>query len=342
MATPEELFLEIKTEVQNIKTQLSQSGNLKTTIKSSITFSLDKIEKLVQQQQQLFLHQNEKTTPNTITPKQTFVQAVSQQKPQKQSTKHVLTITPKDNTITSSETRKQLKSKINPINIKVGINRVQNISKGGLLIECETKEEIDRLSQELKTNLAVNMDIKIPEKKKPKVIIYNLSNDDQKEEIEEAIHNYLATTTGMTTQDEVRFKFFTKAKSANLRNAVIEVSPNARKTLLSSGKVNIGWSRCIVADFISVTRCFKCLGFGHIAKYCSQTQQKCSNCAGDHKHSDCDSSDNHKTCLNCVLLNSRTRNSKLYVDTKHSAMDNNCHCFKYQKSQTISKIDYGS
>lgn len=314
---------------------MSQSGNMKREIKTNINISIDKIDKIVEQYNQLFIENNKTSLKMTTEPKQIFAQIVKKTKLQEQNTKHVLTITPKDNTTSSAETRKELKSKVNPTDLQVGISRVQNISKGGLLIECDTREEVNKLSKELTNIFSNKMEIKIPEKKKPKLIIYNISNGIEAEEIERGLIKQYTAITGTTTKGKINFRFFTKSKNPNLRNAVIEVTPLARKTLLNFGKVYIGWSRCTINDFISITRCFNCLGFGHIAKYCTQTQLKCSNCAGDHKHSDCNSSDTHKTCLNCIQLNLRTRNFKLHVDTKHSAINNNCHCYKYQKIQTI-------
>ena len=45
------------------------------------------------------------------------------------------------------------------------------------------------------------------------------------------------------------------------------------------------------------TRCFCCLGIGHVAKFCSQ-KQRCSICAGEHKHTDCTKRDQPK-CAAC-------------------------------------------
>jgi hypothetical protein len=43
----EDFHKALKKEIQNVKTQMSQSGNMKREIKTNINISLDKIQKIV-------------------------------------------------------------------------------------------------------------------------------------------------------------------------------------------------------------------------------------------------------------------------------------------------------
>lgn len=47
-----------------------------------------------------------------------------------------------------------------------------------------------------------------------------------------------------------------------------------------------------------VIQCLKCLRYGHIGKFCKNTQ-KCSICTGDHHYKECKSDSNEAKCLNC-------------------------------------------
>jgi len=58
---------------------------------------------------------------------------------------------------------------------------------------------------------------------------------------------------------------------------------------------------CKVEDFVVVTRCLKCLGFGHTSRFC-QNQQKWSRCAEDNHWKEC--GNQHPTrCSNCLKAN---------------------------------------
>lgn len=62
-------------------------------------------------------------------------------------------------------------------------------------------------------------------------------------------------------------------------------------------KVAIGFIKYRVRDYVAPpTRCYKCLAFGHVSIHC-QRGQKCSICAGDHKHSDC--AKKEQKCARC-------------------------------------------
>ena len=59
---------------------------------------------------------------------------------------------------------------------------------------------------------------------------------------------------------------FAKRSFNEARHVVVEVSPNLRRELIILAKIMIRWSMCRVEDFVAVTRCFKCLGYGHTSK----------------------------------------------------------------------------
>ena len=59
-------------------------------------------------------------------------------------------------------------------------------------------------------------------------------------------------------------------------NLVVEVSPKIRETLLDAGRVYIDFAACRVVDHLSVTRCYRCQGYGHGVKFCKKSV--CSHC----------------------------------------------------------------
>ena len=73
------------------------------------------------------------------------------------------------------------------------------------------------------------------------------------------------------------------------------------------------------------TRCFCCLSFAHVAKFCRK-KQRCSICAGEHKHTDCDKRDQPK-CAAC--------------GGPHPAMSNSCPKYIQAKTATAISVTEG-
>jgi hypothetical protein len=192
---------------------------------------------------------------------------------------------------------------------------------------------------------------KIPKKKNPRIIIYNLfkveNNESNKIDIKEAlieqnidIKNYLKKND---KENDLKIKYFIKAKNEKLCHLVIEVTAELRKIIINAQKVNIHWSRHSVKDFVSITRCFNCLSFGHSKDNCSVRAQICSQCTeSGHSFKECSNESNHKTCINCKKFNSSIKNPNIKkYDTKHDALYGGCPSLSHIKTLITSKIDYG-
>jgi hypothetical protein len=134
-------------------------------------------------------------------------------------------------------------------------------------------------------------------------------------------------------------------KNPKLKHLIIEVSPEIRKIILNINKLNIEWSRHSVKDFISVTRCFKCLGFGHSKNNCDSDQQFCSSCGQcGHIHTNCPlktSNSSIQICVNCKKYNDSVKNPETKkLDHKHNALYSRCPSLLRIKIIISSKINY--
>jgi len=87
------------------------------------------------------------------------------------------------NTVTSkdkqtSETIKEiLKTNINPTEIKVGINALQNLRNGKVLIETNTKEEMETLDKDISNKCGDSLETHIHKLRHPRLIILNIPDD---------------------------------------------------------------------------------------------------------------------------------------------------------------------
>ncbi len=264
----------------------------------------------------------------------------------KHETSHVVIIRPKGNEINSDILKKEIETKLNSKEIgSISIKKFKNIANNSVLIECNSNDECESLKNKINENLNEKCEANIPEKKLPKLIIYNVFHETDENEFSEMLINRnekIKNFIDNNVNEKITFKFMLKAKNPLFKHAVIEVTPELRKIIINLRKINVMLSRCDVEDFISIMRCFNCLGFGHLKKNCTNNLT-CSQCAGsDHSHKECQSRANHKTCINCKKYNERIKNpNAIKHDINHDALYSECPSLKYIKNLIQSKINYG-
>jgi hypothetical protein len=333
----------------------------KSNQRNAIIAQIERLEKVFEEQQELTLKEkrdkrqlieNNNRFSQTIK-KKTFAEALKTNvdKNTINKTKHVLTVYPTEEGMDSKNLKNELRNKIKINKLgSIGINNIRNIRNNGIIIECETKNDCEKLENEINNNQNTKNICKaiIPTKKKPKIIIYNVFSETGDEVVIEslikqnyAIENYLKDKD---IENEIKHKYNIRSKNENFKHTIIEVSPELRKLIISFGKISILWQKCSVNDFISIVRCFNCYGFGHIKSQC-KNEKVCSSCsATDHSYTECKSKSGHKTCNNCRIYNSKLSENNLNkkVDEKHDALYKLCPTLIRIKNSVQSKIDYGS
>jgi hypothetical protein len=227
-----------------------------------------------------------------------------------------LTLKPKQHQ-TTEEIKKLLKSKIYPVNIQVGIRSLKSLRNGNVLIEADTKEEIEILNSQIGDKCGDHLEANIQKRRNPRLIIYNIPDALTTENAENIIitqNPYLNLRPGDILP---KYIFATKRKT---RNLVIEVLPQTRRQILQT-KLKLQWTISKVDNYISVTRCFKCSGYNHRHKDCN-CEEACPLCAGNHRMQECTTPRSHYRCANCMKFNSRNKDRK--AQENHSALDRNC------------------
>jgi hypothetical protein len=200
-----------------------------------------------------------------------------------------------DENTSSHETKRIINETVDPKALKLGVSKIKKPSKQGRLRRMQ-----DRIGQghtRKRTKKISAISVGRPKKKLPTLLLKFVPNEKKDADIKSTIlqQNNLQHLT-----DSVLQKKFTKRSFEDARHVVIEVSPCIRRELLTIHKLKLQWSMCEVVDFVSVTRCHKCLGFGHTARFC-QNQVKCSICA-DHHRNDCENK-HELRCSNCTKAN---------------------------------------
>lgn len=112
------------------------------------------------------------------------------------------------------------------------------------------------------------------------------------------------------------------------KNMVMEVSPEGRlrAKLMSEGRLRVGWVSCRMEDYAEAPQCFKCFGFGHLARWCKE-EVHCVKCGGKgHIARDCKEEDGK--CVNCK-------------SGEHTSKSKDCPVYKAVLKAWVKSIDYG-
>ena len=238
-----------------------------------------------------------------------------------------------DSKTSSHETKRLIKEAVDPKALQLGVSKLKNLSNDALFVEHKTETDRDTLEKELSKLSTVN--VGRPKKKLPNLLLTFVP-----EEVEDAdIKNTILQQNNLThLEDPVLHKQFTKRTFEDSKHVVIEVSPKLRRELLALQKMKPQWCMCKVEDFVSVTTCLKCLGFGHTARFC-QNQQKCSFCAEDRHWQEC--GNKHSICCsNCAKANTYIHDDSKKTNTSSSVFSKEYPRLRRIESIIISQTDY--
>lgn len=246
----------------------------------------------------------------------------------KRPSEHVVLVYPEHPGKDSGPLRTKLKKAISPKNLKIAINDIKNIKGGGLLVKTGSAEAAKTLEETIRGNNDLKGVItKLPSKRKPRIIIYNVQAEAPETEVLEALREKY------TFSEQPSHKFNIKGREGH--HVVLELAPSDFNTVMKDKKVNIGWKRTTITEYLRATQCFKCTGYGHVAANCSQ-QQRCMTCGKKgHSWENCQK-DPH--CRQCETAN---KHKKQNYRTDHSAKDQTCPCRKFEIELLRKRVDYG-
>ena len=139
-----------------------------------------------------------------------------------------LTVKSRDNH-TPEKIKELLKAKINPTEIKVGINTFKSLKNGKVLIETNSKEEIEVLEKDINVKCRVDLEANIHTLRKPRLIILNIPEDISTTNHEDTL---LAQNPDLKLQEgDIVAKFSYKTKKQT-RNLVMEMGAQTSKLLI--------------------------------------------------------------------------------------------------------------
>lgn len=219
----------------------------------------------------------------------------------------------------SNVTKEAIKKSFSPARLEVGIAEMKGLKEGGILIKCNSKDDVEKVKSATEKKLKRNYDIKFQEQRNPKIKIVGMEEEMDKETVENMIRKQNAHIIKENHQLDI--KVIRKMKTRYM--AIAECDPTSFGSIMENGKLCIGWSMCSVYEYVPVFRCYKCGNFDHKANECT-AEDRCLHCTTvSHNTGDCHS-DQYK-CFNCVSMNEKF---KLNLKVDHNIFDINCPVYR--------------
>lgn len=166
-----------------------------------------------------------------------------------------------NSTITCEEVKEKFTKEMKPLINEIRIKKLRKIRENSILVEMESNNDLKKIEDKLKDTHS-GLKVEIPKKSGPCIIIYDLDKSVTKEQFLDQLWSKNLEKLGLKREldeSKVRYKFSTFSKVKNTINYVIEVNGDIRKKILEQGRLYIEWRSYKVNDFISPTRCYRCL-----------------------------------------------------------------------------------
>lgn len=248
--------------------------------------------------------------------------------------REVIVIKPINEEQGSEITRRDIKTKIDPSKLAVGIENMENIKGGGVIIKCSDSSSKGVIKRKMQEVMSDNYKVEEVVKRNPKIMIVGVEEEyvDLRDEV---IIEMIAEQNGLNCKKFRVMTKYVKKTRKNIGSIIVETEPESYREIMKLGKLKMGWRICNIHDYVNIVRCYKCAGFNHLAKDCTN-DKICFNCADKHEEMVNCKSTNLK-CANCVRA---VEKFNVRIDVKHCATDVNCPCYKKELERVNNRISY--
>ena len=193
---------------------------------------------------------------------------------------------------TYSEIIKKMKETVDPIAHGANILTIRRTQKKELLLVLDKKSDVSKLNEAL--TKAVGAQAKVNTLTRKEIVeVRDIDETVAVEEVFEAIAGRLNIS-----KDQLTSSCRLRKGYGGMQSATILLPTQQAQQLLALEKIKIGWINCRIRQLRQVTKCYRCLDFGHISTSCRGPDRShlCYRCGkGGHVAKEC------KGKIQCIL-----------------------------------------
>ncbi|CAH1110425.1 unnamed protein product [Psylliodes chrysocephalus] len=157
---------------------------------------------------------------------------------------------------------KSIKETVNLDRIGVQIKNISKTARGDVLMEIPGgKQKAQALKGAIEKE---NNESKVEIRRDTSIIYIYIYISDIEADIEEDNVKYeIINNVRKPLDGEIHIEVKIRTNRNGNQNAMVILDRDAAREIIRMGSIKIGWMSCRVRSRISLTRCYKCLGFGH-------------------------------------------------------------------------------
>lgn len=242
---------------------------------------------------------------------------------------------PKDKSKSSSSTEKKIKESIKLSDLKLGVTSLKPIQGGGVYLGTASKDETEKLKEELSKKLGPTFETRKPKTIAPKLIISGITREYDNNTLLEEL---FATNPRLSDEDlnniKVSYHFKKQGqKGKTIWSYVVETNGCVFSKLVNN-YIMLDYNYHYVKEYFNVLRCFRCQGYNHRSSECSHNSTICAHCCLEHDSRSC--KEESKSCYNCNESNKKGSN----FNVNHSCGSSSCNVQISMLKKLQSKINY--
>ena len=224
--------------------------------------------------------------------------------------------------------------KLESVQTKLKVKNIRQLSKQGDLLEV-----IDKTDTETINACGLNKEgfvVERPKKVNLSIIIYDVEREHKEDDLkEDLIRKNCGDLSDIEVSDimnEVKFVHNFKLKDQKRVNWIVQLLAKYYLRILNRGIIYMMWRSYRTQEYVNITRCYNCHGYGHIGKVCNSPDQLCVACGSkEHLKNDCPKK-GYPECVNCIRAKRK--------DRKHVVHSKECPELQKQKDLNNNRIHW--